>query len=142
MDQISQNNLVLGPIREGIFQYILIGNSYKYDLNCYNAFFYNFPIHYPWRISYIIQFILDDLDPTLVDHLNHYLSACPIKYSLWPSMSCSSQDSTFQGFFSHKCGQKVNCRVFNTVTAAFPQIFHSFHSSSTFIMHIPLNGIS
>ena len=41
------------------------------------------------------------LDPTLVNHLDPYLSACPIRHHLWLSVSCSSQSSTVQGSSPH-----------------------------------------
>ena len=118
--RMDLNKFTLSPAQGGKFWCILIGNSYKYNFACYNAFFSLFPIPYPWRISYIILFLFFYLDPTLVDHLSHYLSACPIRHILWLSMSCGSQGSTVQGFSSHKCGQKVSCRAFNVVATAFP----------------------
>ena len=86
-------------------------------LDCYSVSLVIFSIPSPWRISPIIQFPLGDLDPTLVDHLNLYLSACPIRHSLWPSVSCGSQDSIIQESSPQKCGQKVSCR--NAVIVAF-----------------------
>ena len=44
MDWVYLNKFVLGSIRGGLFQYILIENSYRYGLNCYSAFSYKFPI--------------------------------------------------------------------------------------------------
>ena len=140
--RIDLNKFTLGTVRGVKFQYILIGNSYQINLNCYSAFFSNFQIPYPQRISYIIQFLLNDLDPTLIGHLSRYLSSCPIRHPLWPSVSCDSQDSTVQGSSPHKCNQKVSYRAFNAMTAAFPQIFPNFHSSNTFTMHVLLSGIS
>ena len=139
--RIDLNKFTLGTVRGVKFQNILIGDSYKYNLNCYNTFFYNFPILYSWRISYIIQFLLDYLDPILVDHLSHYLSVCLIRHPFWLFVSCGSQNITVQGSSPHRCGQKVSCRAFNMVAAAFLQIFPNFHSSSTFTMHVPLSGI-
>ena len=46
-------------------------------------------------LHYIVPF--DDLDPTLVDHLCHYLSVCPIGHPLRPFVSWDSQGSTVQG---------------------------------------------
>ena len=140
--RIDLNKFTLSPIRGGKFQYISIGNIYKYNLDCYSTFFYEFMILYPQRVSYIIQFLLDYLDSTLVDHLSHYLSACPIRHPLWLSVSCGNQDNTVQRSSPHKCGQKVSCRAFNVVAAVFSQIFPSSHSSNTFIMHVPLSEIS
>ena len=88
-------------------------------LDRYNVSLMIFPILYPQRISPIIQFPLDDIDLTLVDHLSLYLSTCPIKHLFWPSVSYNSQDNTVQGSSPHKCGQKVCCRTFNTVVAVF-----------------------
>ena len=139
--RIDLNKFTLGPVRGSKFQCILIGNSYKYDFACYSPFFSLFPISNLWRISYIIQLLFLYLDPTPVDHLSHYLSVCPIRHLLWFSMSCGSQGSTVQGSSPHKCDQKVSCRAFNAVVAVFPQIFPSFHSSNTFMMHVILSGI-
>ena len=139
--RIDLNKFTLGTVQGGKFQYIIIGNIYKINLNCYSAFFYNFSILYPWRISYIIQFLLDDLDPILVDHLSHYLSVCPIRHPLQFSVSCGNQNSTVQESSPHKCGQKVSCKAFNALAATFLQIFPNFHSSNTFMMHVPLSRI-
>ena len=99
-------------------------------------------IHFSSGVSYIIYLSLNDLDPPFVDHLGHYLSACPIRHPLWPSMSWGSQDSTVQEYFPHKCGQKVSYKTFNAVAVTFPQIFPSSHSSCTFIMHVFINRTS
>ena len=58
----------------------------------------------PWWVSPIIQFYLNDLGLPLVDHPSLYLSACPIRHSLWRSVSCGNRDSTVQGSCPHKCG--------------------------------------
>ena len=108
-------------------------------LQCY---FSIFPIPSSWRVSYIIQLPLDHLDPTLVDHLSPYLSTCPIRHPLWLSVSYGSQGNTVQGSSLHKCGQKSSCNVFNAVVAAFPQIFLSSHHLCTFMMHVPIIGVS
>ena len=140
--RIYLNKFTLSTVRGSKFQYILIGNSYKYNLNCYNAFFYNFPIFSPRRVFYIIQFPFHDFDFTLVDHLSHYLSVCPTGHPFWPSMSRDSQCSIVQGSSSHKCGQKVSCSAFNAVAAVLSQIFPSSHSFSVFVTHAPSSGVS
>ena len=88
--------------------------------DCYSVSLVIFSISPPWRISHIIWFPLDDLDPTLVDELSLYLSSYPIRHPLWPSVSCGSQDSTVQGSSLHKCGQKISYRTFNAVVTVFP----------------------
>ena len=140
--RIDLNKFTLGPVRGGKFSCILIGNNYKYDFACYSAFSSLFLIPYRWRIFYIIYLLFRYLDPTLVDHLSHYLSACPIRHLLWLSVSCGSQGNTIQGSSPHKCSQKVSCRAFNVVTVAFPQIFPNFHSSSMFTIHVLLSETS
>ena len=45
--RIDLNKFTLGLIRGGKLWYILIGNNYKYNLDCYSTFFYNFSILYP-----------------------------------------------------------------------------------------------
>ena len=142
MDQISQSKLDIGIIRGCMFQYILIGNIYKYGSSCYSVFSYEFLISSLWRVSYIIQFSLDDLEITLVDHLSYYLSACCIGHPFWPSISQDSQCSTVLGSSPNKCGQIVSCIVFNAVATAFSQIFLGSHSSSAFIMHALISEVS
>jgi len=44
---------------------------------------------------------LNDFGLTLIDHLSHYLSACPIGHPLKPSMSWGSQGSTVQRSSPH-----------------------------------------
>ena len=142
MERSSLSKFVLGPIQGDLFQYILIEKGYRYSSSCYSAFSYKFPILSPWRVFYIIQFPFDNLDPTLVDYLSHYLSACPIRHPFWPSMSWDSQCNTIQGSSPLKCGQKVSCYAFNAVAAALSQIFPSSHSSSMFVTHAPSSGVS
>ena len=76
-----------------------------------------------WKVSHIIQFLMDHLDPTLVDYLSYYLSTFPIRHLLQLSVSCSSQDSTVQKSSPHKCVKKSSCNIFNAVLTAFSQIF-------------------
>ena len=105
--RIDLNIFTLGPVRGDKFQYILIKNNGKYNLDCYSAFFYNFSISYPWRISYIIQLLLDDLDPTLVDHLSHYLSARPLKHPFQLSVSLVAKAVLFKGLFHINAARKL-----------------------------------
>ena len=116
-------------------------------------FFFSSPkkIPFSWRVSYIIQFSLGHLDPTLIDHLSPYLSVCPIRHPLQLVVSCDSQDNTVQGSPQHKCGQKSSCNAFNAEVAVFLQIFWSLPSSQcicevflrggNFVEH-PYNGPS
>ena len=106
------------------------------------VFSFSFSIPSSWRVSYIIQFLLDHFDPTLVDHLSSYLSTYPIRHPLWFSVSCGSQCSTVQRSSSHKCGQKSSYSAFNAVVAAFPQIFLDFLLSCMFMRHVPIIGAS
>ena len=76
-----------------------------------------------WKVSHIIQFLMDHLDPTLVDHLSYYLSTYPIRHLLQLYVSCSSQNSNVQRSFPHKCNKKSSCNIFNTVATTFSQIF-------------------
>ena len=140
--RIDLNKLTLDSVRGGQFQYMLIGNNYKINLDCYSAFFNHFLSHYSWRVSYIIQFISNYLDPTLVDHLSPYLSVYPIRYPLQLFVSCGSQDSTVQGFSPHKCNQKSSFNAFNAVAAALSQTFPSSYPSNMFVMPAPSSGVS
>ena len=47
--------------------------------------------------------------PTLVSHPCPYLSARPIDYSFWRSVSCCGPHRTVQGSRPHKWGQGVSC---------------------------------
>ena len=128
---------------EEIDSFILILKlGYKFCsglLQCFSLFFL---IPSLSEAPYIIYLPLNDLDPPFVDHPGHYLSACCIGHPLWPSVSWDSQGSTVQGSSPHKCGQKVSCRAFNAVAVAFSQIFPSFHSFITFIIHAPISEVS
>ena len=42
--RIDLNKFTFGQVRGGKFKYILIGDSYKYNLDCYSVFFYIFLI--------------------------------------------------------------------------------------------------
>ena len=52
-----------------------------------------FPIPSPWRVSYVIYLLLEDLGPPFVDRPGHYLSACPIRHLPKPLVSWGNQDS-------------------------------------------------
>ena len=110
-------------------------------LDCYSVSLVIFPIPYPLRISHIIQFPLDDLDPTLVDYLSLYLSVCPIRHPFWLSVSCGSQDSTIQESSPHKCGQKVSYKTFNAVVKLSPLIFQDTSLSCVPIMPICISRV-
>ena len=101
-----------------------------------------FSILHSWKVSYIIQSLLNYLDPTLVDYLSPYSSICPIRHLIWLSISCGNQDNTVQGSSPHKCSQKSSCNVFNAVAATLSQIFPSSYSSSMFMMLTPSSGVS
>ena len=94
------------------------------------------------RVLHIIYPPLDHPHPTPVDHPNLYLNTCPIKHTLWFSMSCGSQGSIVQRFSPHKCGQKSSCSAFNAVVAAFPQIFLDLLPSRIFMRYVPIIRVS
>ena len=101
-----------------------------------------FPIPFSWRVFHLIYLHLDHLHPPLIDHLSSYLSTCPIRHSLWFSVSCGSQDSIVQRSSPHKCDQKSSCSAFNVVVAAFPQILLGFLPSRMFMTYVPIIGAS
>ena len=111
------------PIRGGSRSYKSVETEYVYKLDCYNVPSRVFSIPYSWKVSHIIQFLMDHLDPTFVDNLNYYSSTCPIRHLLQLSVSCGSQNNTVQRSSPHKCGQKSNCNAFNAVVTGFSQIF-------------------
>ena len=67
---------------EEVFLYKLVLIRYRGNSNCYNFLFINFPIHFSWRVSYIINPFLGHLVPTLVAHLCLHLSAYSIRHPL------------------------------------------------------------
>ena len=127
-------------VRGGEFLYKLIEPITSIILIT-TMFFLSFSILSSQRVSYIIQLPLGHLDPTLVDHLSLYLSACPIRHPLWLYVSCGSQDNTVQESSPHKCDQKSSCSAFNAMAAAFPQIFLSSQPSGTLEIHAPITGV-
>ena len=72
---------------------------------------------------------LNYLPPTLVHHLSHHLSICPIKLLHHLFLSCDFPGNTVQRSTPHKCGHKSRYNAFNVVIAAFVQIFWSLPSS-------------
>ena len=100
--------------------------SFKLGCNfssyCYSVFSTDFLIPFSWRVSYIIYLPLDDLGPPFVDHLGHYLSACPIRHIPKPLVSYDSQGSTVQGSSPHKCSQEVWWDALNVVAATIPSV--------------------
>ena len=106
------------------------------------SFPFCFSIHFFSGVPHVIYPLLIDLGPPFVDHLGYYLSVCPIGYPLQPSVSRNSLGSTVQGSSPHKCGQKVSCRAFNVVAAAFPQTPLSLHPFCTSTVHVPISRAS
>ena len=100
------------------------------------------PIPFSGRVSHIIQFPLDHLHLTLIDHLSPHLSTCPIRHLLGLFVSYGSQCITVQKSSPHKCGQKSSRSAFNTVVATFPYIFLGFFLSHMFMRHVPIIGAS
>ena len=76
---------------------------------------------------YIVH--LNHPPPTLVHHLSHHLSICPIKLLLQLFLSGDLPGNTVQRSTPHKCGHKSRYNAFNVVVAAFLQIFWSLPSS-------------
>ena len=108
------------------------------------SFLFQFPFlfllpPFPWKIFPIIQFPLNYLPPTLVHHLSHHLSICPIKLLLQLFLSCDLLGNTVQRSTPHKCGHKSRYNVFNVVVAAFLQIFWSL-PSSLYVCQASLRG--
>ena len=91
--------------------------------------FANSPIHYIWRISYIILPPLTKLGLPFVDHIGHYLSACPISGPLKSFVSYGDQDSTVQGSSSYKCSQEIWWEALNMVAATIPLVTSGLTSS-------------
>ena len=58
MDWSYLSKFVLDTVRGGIFSYLLIENDYEHGSNYYSAFSYKFLIPSPWRVSYIISYII------------------------------------------------------------------------------------
>ena len=120
MNQVCTRKFVIDTIPRAMFQCILDDNGYKNSSDWYSVFSINFRIPLPWWVSPIIQSPSNDISLPPVDYPSLYLSVCPIRYPLWCSVSYCSQGSIVQGSYPHKCSQKVNCRAFNAVVAAFP----------------------
>ena len=72
---------------------------------------------------------LEPSPPTLVHHLSHHLSICPIKLLLQLFLSGDLSGNTVQRSTPHKCGHKSRYNAFNVVVGSFLQIFWSLPSS-------------
>ena len=62
---------------------------------------------------------LNYLPPTLIHHLSHHLSICPIKLLLQIFLSCDLSGNTVQMSTPHKCSHKSRYNTFNVMVAAF-----------------------
>ena len=102
---------------------------------CYSVFFTYFKILSPWRVSYIIQLPLDDLNPPFVDRPSHYLSAYPIRHLPKPFMSCGSQGITVQGSSPHKCSHEVWWDALNVVEATIPLVMSGLTPSPKLFLY-------
>ena len=62
-----------------------------------------------WDLCCYISFSSVHPPPTLVSHPCPYLSARPIDYSFWRSVSCCGPHRIAQGSHPHQWGQGVSC---------------------------------
>ena len=102
--------------------------SYKFSKQNTNAIliatmsFLSISIPSLWKIFPIIV-SLNHLPPTLVHHLSHHLSICPIKLLLQLFLNDNLLGNTIERSTPHKCGHKSRYNAFNVKVAAFLQIF-------------------
>ena len=115
--------------------YISLKLGYNFSSCCYSVFSNNFLIPSPWRVSYIIQLILGNLDPLFVDHPGHYLSVCPIGHLPKSLVSCGNQGSTVQGSSPHKCSQEVWWDALDVVAATIPSVMSGLTPSSKLFLY-------
>ena len=111
------------PVRGDSRSYKSFKTEYQYKLDCYSVHSRVFRSPCLWKVSHIIQPLMDHLHPTLVDNLSYYLSICPIRHIFKLSVSCGSQDCTVQSSSPHKYGLKSSCNAFNMMVTALSQIF-------------------
>ena len=139
IDQFNLKKTVFDTVRENQYLYIDFKIGLQVQFLIAIIFLFRSPPPLSLGVSYIIYLHLNDLDPPLVGHLSHNLSACPIGHPHRPFVSLGDQGSIIQGTSSHKCCQRVSCKVFNAVVTAFLRYFPASISSCTFIVHILLN---
>ena len=90
--------------------------------------FYPSPI-IPSNLSQFRPFLMENISHyivplsypplTLVNHLSHHLSICPIKLLLQIFLSGDLLGNTVQRSSPHKCGHKSRYNAFNVVIIAF-----------------------
>ena len=97
------------------------------------------PISFLFQFPFLLFFFMEDISHyivplnylpfTLVHHLSHHLSICPIKLLLQLFLSCDPLGNIVQRSTPHKCDHKSRYNAFNVVVAVFLQIFWSLPSS-------------
>ena len=79
---------------------------------------------------------------TLVHHLSHHLSICPIRLILQLFLNDNLSGNTVQRSIPHKCGHKSRYNAFNVEVAAFHRYFGDFLPSSMSVRRFYVVGIS
>ena len=107
------------------------------------------PISFLFQFPFLLFFFMEDISHyivplnylpfTLVHHLSHHLSICPIKLLLQLFLSCDPLGNIVQRSTPHKCDHKSRYNAFNVVVAAFLQIFWSL-PSSLYVRDVSLHG--
>ena len=93
-------------------------------LDCYNVSFLNFPIPHSWQVSSLIQFLLNNPDLPLVDHLSLYLSACPIRHPFQPLLCVREANvALFRGLLHINAARKLAAESLMRWQQFSPQIF-------------------
>ena len=109
--------------------------SYKFSKQNTNAIFciaaiFLSPFFNPLLMEDISHYIvpLNHPPPTLVHHLSHRLSICPIRLLLQLFLNDNLPGNTVQRSTPHKCDHKSRYNAFNVEVITFLQIFWSLPS--------------
>ena len=106
-------------------------------LDWYNVSLLNFPIPHSWQVSSLIQFILNNPDLPLVDHLSLYLSACPIRHPFQPLLCVREANvALFRGFFDINAARKLAAESLMRWQQLSPQIFQDSPLYFVFLQYL------
>ena len=120
MDKFIMKKIIIGKVWGDLFLYI----SFRFDYKV-NSWFYSNFLFVSSSLTHGGFFTLYSSLWTIL--ILYLLIIWATIWVLVPSdilsglsVSCDSQGSTVKRFSPHKYGQKVSCRTFNAVVAAFP----------------------
>ena len=125
IDKFKLKKIVLGTVRGGQFLNISLKFDYKYNSWLLQCFSLSFLIPFYLLLFILSSSFISTLHMQLRSLVLILVSSAP-SWNLW--VVAIRLKVTVQVSLPHQCGQRVSCRAFNAVVAAFPWdiSWHSF----------------